>query len=1058
MSRLPVRTPARLSSRTRASIVGRCLHAIGGTRRRLASVSCLAALACAEPSLAQGPPGASQKRASESTGNGWGVIGRGGHLGFKTFGRDTSISPIEIMPYLVQDEHFFFSDIRGFVSNEALFGGNVGLGYRYLDEGMMSWYGGNVWYDIDDTSGELFHQVGFGLEAMIEVIELRTNFYIPVGETEKQFSDGTLAARFVNNQLLFDSTSRFGTAMKGLDFEVGSGLPVPVGPFASDLRGYVGGYFFSGGDADNIAGFKLRAELDVNKSVTTQLLYTNDDEFGSNLMVGAQFEFPWGQRHPSAGWGRAMPSPFRFVERNYNVIVAETRSDIQGIVAINPATGLPYEVQHVSSTGGPGGDGSPDDTWATIAQAQAAGGDLIWVHSGTTLNEQITVQNGQFILGEGPGQSVIAQGYGRIELPSGPIPAGPLAAAPNSPLITGVTGPAVTLGSNSTFSGFRIDGVTGDGIVANGVSNVTVGNLLLKDISGDAMRLTNVGGSASLSNLDFQTIGGRGLIVDGGNAVVSATATFTNVTGDALTVQNTTGGRVTLTDVEFSHIGGRGLHGVNLGGDLSTDNLTLNQITGDAIVINGSTEDITFGGVTKIENSLARGMVLNGLDPTEVENVDKEIVIKDLQITSSSSQTALTITDSEGDITIEKLALNLTNGAGLVANGAESLTINTGSIQTTHNIGVDIEDSDTDIKLVSVNVDDGPVGIRIVDSTGGFVVNGAGRLGTGGLIQNMDTAVLLENAGTVGLRYMNFVGNTNGIVSSETDYVVLDYMQIGQTTNYAIDSTNDSLHSITNSYLTQNGSLGGGTVRYRADAFGTYTAQIVSSTIIDNNGTPISYVGLAGSEGASLNYLMDSVVVQANRGNVAALNINWNGPIGLTMNGNEFTLKESNQTAVSVVGTSLTDRLTAGITNNIINADSAGAVGYRFQAAGTSTLNLVGNGIAFNGGNGVGMQFNLGDDATVLLDSNAIIDNAFGATGFLFDNIAAGSAVRMEANQMQFKSTGVVVDRGIIFTTVGETVQLQGTRNNVIQGATTPFSGPSGKFTGSFRLNGQLVP
>src|SRR5436190_8958000 len=153
---------------------------------------------------------------------------------------------------------------------------------------MMAWYGGSLWYDIDNTTGQLFHQVGFGLEAAIEMFELRSNFYLPVSDTEKQFSHGTLAARFDNHQLLFDSTSRFGTAMKGLDFEVGSSLPVPVGAFGSDLRGYVGGYFFNGGDAANISGVKVRAELDVNNAVTTQLLYTNDGTFGSNLTVGAQ--------------------------------------------------------------------------------------------------------------------------------------------------------------------------------------------------------------------------------------------------------------------------------------------------------------------------------------------------------------------------------------------------------------------------------------------------------------------------------------------------------------------------------------------------------------------------------------------------------------------------------------------------------------------------------------------------------------------------------------------------------------------------------------------------
>ncbi len=166
-----------------------------------------------------------------------------------------------------------------------------------------------------------------------------------------------------------------------------------------------------------------------------------------------------------------------------------------------------------------------------------------------------------------------------IRLPAGPAPASPMAISAGTPIITGVAGPAVTLGSNSTFSGFVIDGITGDGIVSTGATNVNVNDVLLKDITGDAMRLTNTSGSVTLQNLDFQSIGGRGLVINGGNATVSALATLTNITGDALVVQNTTGGSVTLTDVDISHTGGRGLVGLNLGGELTTQDLSLTQIT-----------------------------------------------------------------------------------------------------------------------------------------------------------------------------------------------------------------------------------------------------------------------------------------------------------------------------------------------------------------------------------------------------------------------------------------------------------------------------------------------
>ena len=56
------------------------------------------------------------------------------------------------MPYFLSDEHFFFSDLRGFVTNYGARGGNFGGGYRFLDPLLEGWYGGSLWYDVDDSS------------------------------------------------------------------------------------------------------------------------------------------------------------------------------------------------------------------------------------------------------------------------------------------------------------------------------------------------------------------------------------------------------------------------------------------------------------------------------------------------------------------------------------------------------------------------------------------------------------------------------------------------------------------------------------------------------------------------------------------------------------------------------------------------------------------------------------------------------------------------------------------------------------------------------------------
>ena len=45
---------------------------------------------------------------TQDTSDGAGIIGRGGYLAGKTFGRQGSITPLEVMPYMLSDEHFIF--------------------------------------------------------------------------------------------------------------------------------------------------------------------------------------------------------------------------------------------------------------------------------------------------------------------------------------------------------------------------------------------------------------------------------------------------------------------------------------------------------------------------------------------------------------------------------------------------------------------------------------------------------------------------------------------------------------------------------------------------------------------------------------------------------------------------------------------------------------------------------------------------------------------------------------------------------------------------------------
>ena len=77
---------------------------------------------------------------------------RVGHLAFETFGRDSSITHVEVMPMIPLDNAALFSDWRLFIDNHGEIGGNVGLGYRQWVAEFDHVVGASFWYDGDNTS------------------------------------------------------------------------------------------------------------------------------------------------------------------------------------------------------------------------------------------------------------------------------------------------------------------------------------------------------------------------------------------------------------------------------------------------------------------------------------------------------------------------------------------------------------------------------------------------------------------------------------------------------------------------------------------------------------------------------------------------------------------------------------------------------------------------------------------------------------------------------------------------------------------------------------------
>lgn len=976
--------------------------------------------------------------------DGPGVIGQFGHLAFRTFGRTQSITPLEAMPYILTDEHFVFADLRGFVSNSALFGGNAGIGYRHLREDWNAWYGASVWYDNDGTTGRNYQQIGLSFEGLIDRFELRSNVYLPFSSAQT-YANTVGNAQIVGNQLLYSRFIDQGKALQGVDFEGGYNLPIGDN---SRLRGFVGYYHFDGGPSGGINGFKTRLEGVINNSVTAQVMYTNDKLYGSNVMVGAQLQFPWGKDHPTSNWKQNTPSPFRFVERNYNVIVDRNQTTQNGLVAFNPATHAAYVVEQVNSNAAAGGNGTTASPFQTIAAAQAAGGDLIIVQGNSVINSAVTLTAGQHLIGDGSHQTIALGGGEFVALPT-------LISGGATPQFSGITGTALTMASGSEVAGFNFSNINGNAIAGSNVNGAVLRDLNFQNITGDAIRFTNASGSFDLQNIDITSTTASGITFLGGTPDLKLSADITGTGSDGILLSGLTGGSVSIYDTSISSTGGSGLRLNNVATDVTIDALTTSLTSGSGVMLTGGTANDTYHFTHTTTIDTPNGIGFN------VNNASAAVVVDNLIVNSTAASPAVSLSNDTGKITLSNYKATTTNALALYGRNLTSLVLSNGSLTTVNAGAIDVQNSTIQMNLSQVSVDSGGAfGIQLINNTGTFNLTGNSNYGTGGLIKNTNTAVILTDTGTVSLTGLDLTNNNKGILSSGNAQVALNGLRVTGTTNYAVDSTDDSVLMIRGSSFTSNGALGGGTIRARASTVASYQWLVDSNTITDHNGTPIEMSTLAAGNGASLAMTISNNTINADRAGVTMVDVDWVGPLSASIASNTLNAGAATMTGIMLKDSSTTDSVVARINNNLINFNSSASNGtgiYSWAAAG-STLQVDTNSIDFKAVGGIGTRFNLAGISSDWIYSNVITDEAGGATGMLFDAVAASSRLQIEANTINLLAGDLTVHRGIVFTTVTPTIQFSGNYNNLINNASTVFSIPVNSSTGKLIINGALYP
>lgn len=416
-----------------------------------------------------------------------------------------------------------FLDVRGHVFNNGKFAANIGIGGRCQSETKEWIFGANVYCDWRNTHHHNFEQVGVGLEALSPLWEVRANGYIPVGNRASDFF-GTTFDHFQGNRIVIEKKREL--ALYGADAEAGSHL-MKCDDF--DVFAGIGPYYFGGQGAKDFFGGKFRLNASWKEYIALEGTVSYDRVFRDIYQGQITFSLPLGKTKgvpkrscssccSSLALDRRMTQP---VVRDEILVL--TRKKYKTL-AVNPATGLPFNVLFVNNLSH--SLGTFESPYSTLASAQNASNanDIIYVMPGDgtsrNMDTGITLKNGQQLLSTSSAQTLNTSiGYLTI----------PAQTTTLTPTISNA-GTVITAANNNTISGLCLE-VGTIGISASNVSGLIVkGNTIQTSSTG--ISLTNVGGQTLISD-NFINTGDTGLqvtntTVNHGYVLVNNNALFTN--------------------------------------------------------------------------------------------------------------------------------------------------------------------------------------------------------------------------------------------------------------------------------------------------------------------------------------------------------------------------------------------------------------------------------------------------------------------------------------------------------------------------------------------------
>lgn len=396
------------------------------------------------------------------------------------------------VPVLQSSDSLQFANVRVLNFDQwQYWEAQLGGGSRWILPNQPIILGVNGFYDGRNTSYHWFNQAGVGWEVLGRIWEARGNVYIPFGQQRVATGTAFRDPFFIGTNIGINQATTYQTAMGGVDAEVGRRY---CGPFCCARNyAYLGYYHYSGTGVRQVDGIRGRLESWFGENVSANFQIQHDEVFQTTVTGGVSLHYGG----VSSLLRRSDPLQAKLgnrVVRDPNVVL-QTTTDTKPQLLIDPQTGKPIEVRHANSTAGTAGDGTVEHPYQNLSLLQSGSGPgmILFLHAGSTFSKQnIVLQDGQRLLGEGIPHLVVAQ-QGTFLLPRATHNVG-------MPIIADSAATAIVLANNTEVSGIRIVRPFGAGVSGTDIANINVNRNVIEAIVGSEDEGTNATG-VSLRNV-----------------------------------------------------------------------------------------------------------------------------------------------------------------------------------------------------------------------------------------------------------------------------------------------------------------------------------------------------------------------------------------------------------------------------------------------------------------------------------------------------------------------------------------------------------------------------